>query len=1667
MDPNQILDVATSSAAQDIGLPTAHKQYNDRLRVAHAEGAVVTTNMTQDQFIYLQSRTTGALVFQPQFNRGGDHPLLYAARQLGDGYHNATNMKQVTVKTGPGTEMTVWRLKIPVPTLVCCATEADVKKYAHEPNIHFWFSDVDPKDVHRNSDILLKAYGHYATHGDRIKAGLPDIKHRIHVNEFPYDNKYTQLYFHDCMYNFTEEDIHNMMSRTGALRLVGTGWYPPQLIYEDTLEPEDYRFKYEELDHKHLGVAPDPLYDQLYKAYQVANRELEPYVLEYGKVLISEEGVHAFKCFLDDPSSETRDDGRELALAKVTAIYQELMPYLSDVYEPSQTEKIRTLEVVGWILNGNGNMPRVLDTGRLRPKHSVRIIGLHGSEQECVESLGHVWRTSWLWRSTPPSGVGGWRKWARGFSRTKRMDKLARAKMLKQMVTTANSRMLTVYFKHAAGAKSHGYSHPICTWSIPLKPGFNVMDGKDQVTSYLCEIAFQSNHFMYFEMFKTHSPGIVKGQYSLPLVDARYKVLNLDRTVKRWGIFKGSVHLSKLDYDVIPQALVDKTLNYYASLNDGTGKDQVSAISNLVNYLRSENSKITIVNQQTQVANPFIRQDLLQNLATVIWLHGKRLDLNYKAALAEIDKPESWIRKMFYRVTDGTLVERFFRWLHDSRTTDKLIISGRMCEDFDVELFAGDQQTFAPVAVDYDPEYQDVLPEVNPDSSIHAQLDMNCLVCRGLHGSKYPLDACTVHHGPKKVRFQLSPEDIADLDDKLMSDLQSSKMYDEAPDTLSDLKEAVKKRKEGITQVDVTVDVEFARGMPGTGKTTVLLAIIEMLYTQGVPNVGIAVPFKKLRSTFMNAKRPNGGKYRKGFIKFKTFHRAIIDLAGCPYIIIDEVGAMPMEFIALLAHFNPGATFIIVGDDNQTQTRDKIEGINFFNRLRNDGYDIDKMSMHILRANYRNPTEAVNAANLLLPPHCQMVSKSGRSSPVEVYRNEVMEEEKMFRSKYAKIGEDSDWTVMTFSKPDSSLWDKACTVRSSQGSTYKRVLLVIRPSCENLFLMNAMQLVAYTRHTDQLVIYVCAPSGMYTTLFHNYGFLFPAIASFDKPITGFVEKKAEPVKPAEIVTKYLPPMDSHLVQVDGDKAIEQKIEESMYQNGTLPSVKKLQLTVDHLHDMTSAGMIKDMKKTVYKFRESDSSVAQDRSCRMAQRTMHNRVAVSKPSKKLEDDELRYVDTKLDQLFNRMLPVKMTPELFWQTSSEWIADGEPRHYPERFASHNDPHMIETYDYMCKTWTARAADAGFDVGEFFTQRVGVKPQLKVLNIGKKASRAEQLKKVGQAIASIEISVVCKYGIIFRILTKLLQQALPADGTFRVAINQGVTEGEMEERTLKDVADLFLAGCAKIGYFDGEETDSGAEQGSQQICDRFTTRFAVKTEFNLWFPDFRYSKYMLIFVKNKVLTDGAKASSGRKTPSGASDTYWRTLIACMIGAHLRTKVSGPQAWYHGGDDGRVIATNVERDPKGAEIWQRACNIKITYVETSGVGLSEFCGQLCAIIPGKVLVSQHLVRKFIKVFDAEYQNGDHFGECMVSLRSWLEGYMHAGREDRRMDLLWTAAILICKQEGVDPLRHLQVGMDIAQGMFDALVCLSRCKAKDFVTFLATKIDKRSVNVGKDGHQL
>lgn len=1210
------------------------------------------------------------------------------------------------------------------------------------------------------------------------------------------------------------------------------------------------------------------------------------------------------------------------------------------------------------------------------------------------------------------------------------------------------ARWLRVTYRCEAGAGQIGYEHDADNWARYFEPGWNVpshviSDGlRNEVVpaqSFVLERKLQMCYMHVWCLTRAHVGGTLPCAYTLPDVDRYVYVLDVMGTYQAW---RGG--FGKFVYKSYRRSDVDPVFAYVMSLL-AKQIDDPDAEANVSLYIRRTMTMAQYTAMEGHSVSLILR-DEYTTIAVAAVMYAKYT----KSLISEIKSRTTGLLSRFVGailgIFDGTALADFFHWLFVSKWSGKVYIPGPSERDLDVTLL--DPVPVEPWSFQNDvPKPQSKAPE---EPHVEGDVPVHCVLCEVFSNCGYPKESYKCQHRNSVVEWKLTEAQMKQFHNELRE-------VDLDPEGIARVKtlanDVVKRR---LQEQKHLVPSYFLLGLPGTGKTYTILSVI-CDYVARAKAVGksvkvlVALPFNKLASEYENVKFKYAGQTYdlSDVIVVKTVHRAIAEPPlGYAAVFVDELGALDMKVLTMLAHAHKGADFFLAGDPNQTQLLQE-EGDNVFDYLRETEQPFEERNVHTLLWNRRNPESAVVAANKFIDPkYGQMVAKSGRTNPIRVVTDKAQLErlapnwKKYYKMSFSHRGWAENCPSEKSDRPEGKI--KGQTVRSSQGLTRDNVLLYVTKHCHKRLLEDCQSLVALTRHRYDLVIYVTDQTSGISAWLERFGMNWMQHIGADVPAVGHV-LAAEIEEREPIEGNPRPSADAsraHMHVSDLDLATGEPLPEKIAAS-LLPKDKKFkdfETNDDCNAALGSNGLVDRRVTAAHRLVDGYANIDQLSGQRNTEYTALVRQGQQMRQVDFTEDLRSRWTPRLNALVSLMRFEVLDPIDEMTVILEALRDGHTRNYQGRaYAEDVDPMMIMA------DITHLEATLGRMTIERAKQRVTQKMDTKIVN----QQKAAGWDKVGQALASLPAKSIAATYVKMRLMGRAVFAAFK--NTF-VSIKHYVTDEQFERDADRRLNEMKFPDRV---YLDGTATDAGATRASSGVTELFVEMCMKKSGMTYFAQSsngrrelFSIGESIALCRQTDILCGALKWRAGYATPTGATDTYFSTTVYVLLAAFVMYRPEGPRTLFSGGDDASWVAAKLIEEPKGAKLVRDTCNIEFTAVRQTGAGTMEFCGSLFCFAQDGSFCTQNLVRRVRKVFGSLYKDDKHYGEAMVSVRDWVK--RHSGAKGAQ--LLRAAAYTLRELSRRNANGDLVHPMDmsaayvLAQEYFEALDSASKLSWKDFL---------------------
>lgn len=1544
------LNAAMAAGATLIAAPAATTLFNDQKDAAYK----LHYRLREAQMLWLQDRCEADLMQDPAKARPPtSNALMLECRQLAvDVLEKTWFILQDVVRKGK-TSCKYLRISPAHQQriLFLNATVAHVKRYFGDPMIFFVVPEWSASNARDLSAFFVRFRDNHRDTATALTDGLTDFGPFPRVFQSMTEVLKSGMKFHalmgiDVCYRLPPERLNYLMHELGARRMVHVAFLPPELVFPEV--PASVHYGMKELAACDYRTADD--LRKLLLSYVEERKLLENmFVLYVTTQSVKQVVVQA-----------TLDvvDGTHLIVPTVGNTDEHWSNINARVHQPSGDSELYTM---CW---------RHLDS----------------LDAKLMTMTDHSTNRDWSWSDFCKDVV----RWLHCFIRGN------------------VPRDVYVYFTGAAGGNAaKAYINDRSVWGQYCKAGwsYRTMFGKQlRMDNYTLENVCSFGHH-YLQVITRHGdPGLTARTWVLHEADRYVSVMDVRNCLTRFGVGVRS----QLPYISVPAVVAESLMKYLHSISrESLCKEDAPA--NAMLWLRKVYTMTNNGNIAEGRPGIHVSEELFSPLAlaAVMQVQDERGELD-KLREEMRGQPVLMVkvRNWFYSTISDTVLGDFLAWLWLHRWNKKFILRREYVDHNiavqDALLSAQDKvgpvyEALSPVTFKEKIELQDGVIHEEDVLESSPKTD-GCMICDALVEGGFDLKTVEVLHNPVEVVLKINTADWRALMNKF------ARADRETPAKIQELEEKIKNMYIGQEEISGAAKIYNITGLPGTGKSYLLRVLATRLYAAGSGRIGLFSPFMRLNMDYTEESKDHRGRPLGKTFWFKTPHRAMLDFVGLKYIFVEELGAVNFEFLAPLAVRNPGVTFVMCGDRNQTQLQ-AHEGKNMFVALKEHGLH-GCVNDHVLKLNRRNPVEHVKAGNAFLPKDQQMIAHRTTSSPIQ-----------LFNDLGAMTLAHPDWQtyhVMAFAKNDwksimgdvtDEIESTPTTVRASQGMTKANVVLLIGPACKNLLRMDSMSLVALTRATDLLVIYVdqkCVNAAMW---------LARCELQFDHenlnvPLVGAVMEEAEPDAPeleppkplsnavgeGELPMMINPPIEQDQVKAEMASGVAHPVDVAIAPMKNGPdagvSLTKASLVATHV---AAYDQIADMPRTINNYATA-ANVVRSALMRLNQALPSKRLTVKHRAKWQE------LVSKHHREFKHF--VEVDDVMLYTLMVKILGDADYRSYYERqMSAHSEnpePNAIGFIERATEELSRHLLQA--------QQRVTVKEGVKMNNHAK----ADKILAALQTIASQPIWQWFQFTFVERLTAMLDHETFnryPKNGRYAFAREFHSEDSFLEH--MKRGTEMFANRIACMGYGDGEKTDSGGTEGSIEVLTIYRvqllwdyTSLGIHPKTREWVQQATTSLYRET-RNNPVIAAWVNFKPKFETPSGYVATYSDATRMCSMMNYASVKVTGAAFYSRGGDDDFVMADHMEKDPEGEALCEATCNIKVGFsIQASDVNALDFVGfVIYSYVAGETShtgAAENLFRKHSKVYSLLTKKGDvtHRGELHKQLRQWC------GRVERHHDM-------------------------------------------------------------------
>lgn len=1625
----RVIAAATAAGATTIGLPHATATFT----AAVANASKLSYHLNEDSLTWIQDRSSFTILEDPN-NKGlptmnglMKQTRAFCVKSLDDTFFE---LQAVTVAGKETAKYLRVKNHLRQRVLFIEADLATVKKYYGDPNVEFVVPKVNPNTVDAIQKFIVK---YKRARGDTNvalkKETLPDRVYASYEEIFKAGKKYHTLIGVDVGYSMTKQQVDYLMVKLGAVRMLHVMFLPPELAFPHIPKNQFYGL---EMVADEPFTTQDELSGIMMKYY-----ELTKHLRRQLKITRRMEGEKMELC------------NYQLNVVKGVHVIRPVDDMVDDPY---------VLEQVA-LFHGEGQADGIVPTVRLVLKElDATWAKLHAKKQE--PSYMDLSNAAWV--------------------------------ILDKIINGDDLETVHVWFEgQGQGSLSRGYLNRWSTWQSYIEPAWEVRSVDDQsgdyVNNYTLTNLMQSGYHVLQSIVRHTHGGPIVATWRLHPMDEYCRVMNVEETLNRFG----SGMKSTFVYESFPSRITGELMMYLSSLSQDSlfNKD---APANALLWLRKRLVHVTIGGQADGRSTPLIPVDKMRILAYGAYFQVLDEKSLLREVRGEIGVSPTWvshIRTWFFSLVDQTVLGDFMEWLTRRRWFKKFVLMMPsvkhmrmyLSEQRDVENRPGNylDKTKIKYGVDDDimgwcemdapnlppvkfPEEKHAV-EIDP-IQIKAEPKADCMICEAAKSCGIDLDTMKCSHNDPTVNFSIGADEWRTFL------LQCGKGDVTTPEQITSLELAVKEAFKGLDKIEGKTRLYNITGLPGTGKSYLLRALgVYLREKEGITTIGLYSPFAKLYNEYKWEALDHHGKPLDRLFSFKTTHRAMLEFVGLKYIFVEEFGAVNFNMFAPLIERNPGVTFVTCGDVNQTQLQ-AHEGKNVYAAI-----DQTNINNHTLTLNRRNPPEHVAWANNFLPPGLQMKAFKTKSSPIQVfYDQDVLDA--------AHPNWRTAYDVMSFSKrtftammgdqtPDGNPM-KPVTVRSCQGSTFTNGVLLVGSGDIQLLKNSAMSLVALTRCTDMLAIYVMSNK----VEIHSWLARCQQVLDHENlnlPISSASAVAHEPEEPKLVKPKMLSSgVEEGLISgtfdetipVDGDH---DEIETAHgVRAEALASIATYKVDCDGGVALTHALnpvrhepeklQIADMPRNIPNY--AVQAKVESSALRRANAKM--------PVKELSPADNAHWDRIIEMYFDRFKhKITISEDVITDIWLSILKDAQSRHYWERLMSQNaenpDPNMIGLVDVMERCMKP-------EFMQECIQRMSIKEAMKMNN----SAKVDSIFSAAQTIASQPVPQWFQFTFLERLTAYIDKQT----NNTEYKVGKGVLlsrHGESDEDYMKradvNMSRIFGQRLADMVYTDGNKTDSGGSDGSVEVLKKYRKKLITFVDVSKPMQDWFMNLTDLMYKctrNNPVLAAHVRFQAKMQTPSGYVATFSDAMTYCNLATFASVEIVGECLMQEGGDDGAVAGDHISESVEGAALVDRTSNIEIRVVKAIGSErVLDFTGMLIysGCYENKVYncIVPNIVRKHDKVLGNMYKDAKHIGEAMVSVRQLTKKLGEV--EDFDENTVYVNAAHYKQMNGCD----MSTALDVVYGYITELNSLTCTKAKDIANKSKKRVkpaDPRSVEVGAAG---
>lgn len=1077
------------------------------------------------------------------------------------------------------------------------------------------------------------------------------------------------------------------------------------------------------------------------------------------------------------------------------------------------------------------------------------------------------------------------------------------------------------------GGYQNGYEHDKETWAMPLQ--------KIAISAHGISIAIEINvrigPMMVFKLIRVQHHETLVREISLTEAEAYVLVLDLYASVDH----KSCTMRNPLKYFAMREGEFYEGYNYTIGLPEAS-----KVLANVIAYIRRRYGGASLAFKEAAPKWDLNRRDL-HKASIGIFLAAAVMSKKTDKAI-QLSNPTSTVAKFqrviwnFWNCIALPLME-LVNWLFEENLTDKIVLNpDHSCVLFQrAEVFKS--RVLPTITLDLLTTYEEDEPKNN--------CPICAIVCTPDNHQKYK---CEYEPDPNKSMhtFKLTDTEVQ----KFINDMRDD---DLVPIGLKNLMEKVKNVVSPLG-FSYTCRVEYICGGPGTGKS-------DMIRRMADPEKDlILAPFSKLMTDYTGVVKPGKQEMeeeKKQDWLFKTQHRGILE-TGHEVIYVDEFTRFPYEMLAITAQRNQPHVIYLVGDTKQTKVWEGQHGMYIGNYV-----DVEKLSRHTLRVNFRNPIDTVALLNRNFG--YEMIPFSKVSDSIEIISPAMVAD---------KIkGKRSKAMAFTNRSALANVDDEKATVTSNQGGSTPVSVVYITQDDYPRMAEQDQQIVSLSRHTEKCYL-VTDGSSRSATFINDLRYS----EDFKTHIQEFISFPLEPVKLTEFkadpIAEFIinpksehPTMDAYreVLKLVPAVAVLPEVHSLNWEESQVVT-KQFATATTNLCDVFSpvnarghpvkmgetfyavgAGMGLHFSPTVLmqewnvvavrydKIRSIHKDVPEEAKALIADMVQH--YFLTYKSKALENCGFKgigkpsIVETFLDD-----------EQRISSMADKFVHDASVRHYDKRYTG----------------------VGGLDSFGIDDVRFAVKSIFKPVNTNKDFD----LSKAAQGLNMFDPWIVNFFCFACRVLRQIDLSSDNTDGDHVVLSNDGLSEFETMQAVVERMATHGNVPL-EILIADGVEYDATFDYFTLHLEEEYYRGLGCSEVFLAFYHRMRV-KYRIIaktincVPKAQHATGEPNTIEANEVPIGVISTYVATVV-------------GPSTAVKQGDDRNRIGMKFTIDQKLLNKIESYTNMRIKFqIKRQG----EFCGM--------ILTSDgmypNIYRRLVKISGCQWRSYEHFCEYQKSLRDY-----------------------------------------------------------------------------------